>query len=121
MDIVENIERYIAGTGLTPGTRTRLVRARDEIVRLRKNQLTPAPEQPAQQDIPDLIAGALGVSRGTAYDMMREALAEQPAESPEPPHCMVGGLIKDNAMCGHVIQMKFCGYGGPCQYKGETK
>jgi hypothetical protein len=36
-------------------------------------------EQPAQQDIPDLIAGALGVSRGTAYDMMREALAEQPA------------------------------------------
>ena len=30
-------------------------------------------------DIPDLIAGALGVSRGTAYDLMREALAEQPA------------------------------------------
>ncbi len=29
-------------------------------------------------DLPDLIAGALGVSRGTAYDMMREALAEQP-------------------------------------------
>lgn len=28
-------------------------------------------------DLPDLIAGALGVSRGTAYDMMREALAEQ--------------------------------------------
>ena len=38
------------------------------------------PEQPAQQDIPDLIAGALGVSRGTAYDMMREALAEQSAQ-----------------------------------------
>ena len=36
--------------------------------------------EPAQQDIPDLIAGALGVSRGTAYDMMREALAEQPAQ-----------------------------------------
>ena len=34
----------------------------------------------AQQDIPDLIAGALGVSRGTAYDMMREALAEQTAQ-----------------------------------------
>jgi hypothetical protein len=34
-------------------------------------------EQPAQHDIPDLIAGALGVSRGTAYDLMREALAEQ--------------------------------------------
>lgn len=40
------------------------------------------PEQPAQQDIPDLIAGALGVSRGTAYDLMREALGEpeQPAQ-----------------------------------------
>jgi hypothetical protein len=38
-------------------------------------------EQPAQKkDIPDLIAGALGVSRGTAYDLMREALAEQPAK-----------------------------------------
>lgn len=35
-------------------------------------------EQPIQQqDIPDLIAGALGVSRGTAYDMMRDALAQQ--------------------------------------------
>ena len=33
-----------------------------------------------KQDIPDLIAGALGVSRGTAYDLMREALAEQPAQ-----------------------------------------
>lgn len=31
-------------------------------------------------DIPDLIAGALGVSRGTAYDMMRDVLAEQPAQ-----------------------------------------
>lgn len=30
--------------------------------------------QPAEQDLPDLIAGSLGVSRGTAYDMMREAL-----------------------------------------------
>jgi hypothetical protein len=36
----------------------------------------------ARQDIPDLIAGALGVSRGTAYDMMREALAEQQAAKP---------------------------------------
>ncbi len=33
-------------------------------------------EQPAKQDIPDLIAGTLGVSRGTAYDLMREALQE---------------------------------------------
>ena len=33
-------------------------------------------------DIPDLIAGALGVSRGTAYDMMREALAEAPPPDP---------------------------------------
>ncbi len=43
--------------------------------------LRQALEQPAQQktdhDIPDLIAGALGVSRGTAYDLMREAIAEQ--------------------------------------------
>lgn len=37
------------------------------------------PAQPSQQDIPDILAGALGVSRGTAYDMMREALAEQAA------------------------------------------
>ena len=55
-----------------------------------------------------------------AITALRRAL-EQPAERPEPPHCMVGGLIKDNAMCGHVIQMKFCGYGGPCQYKGDQK
>jgi hypothetical protein len=35
------------------------------------------------QDIPDLIAGALGVSRGTAYDMMREALKEAtPVQEP---------------------------------------
>ena len=33
-------------------------------------------EQPAKQDIPDLIAGTLGVSRGTAYDLMREALKD---------------------------------------------
>ena len=44
-------------------------------------------EQPAQQDIPDLIAGAVGVSRGTAYDMMREALAEA---SPPDPCCWPG-------------------------------
>jgi hypothetical protein len=35
------------------------------------------------QDIPDLIAGALGVSRGTAYDMMLEALKEAtPVQEP---------------------------------------
>ena len=34
-------------------------------------------EQPARLDLPDFIAGALGVSRGTAYDMMREALKEK--------------------------------------------
>lgn len=32
--------------------------------------------QPAQQEIPDLIAREFGVSRGTAYDMMREALGK---------------------------------------------
>jgi hypothetical protein len=43
-------------------------------------------EKPAQQDIPDLIAGALGVSRGTAYDMMREALKEaSPVQEPMHP------------------------------------
>lgn len=35
-------------------------------------------------DIADLIAGELKVSRGTAYDMMREALAEALAEQQEP-------------------------------------
>ncbi len=34
------------------------------------------PPSASTQDIPDLIAGALGVSRGTAYDMMREALKD---------------------------------------------
>ena len=45
---------------------------------------TTPPAQPAPtQDIPDLIAGALGVSRGTAYDMMREALKEAaPVQEP---------------------------------------
>lgn len=34
-------------------------------------------------DIPDLIAGTLGVSRATAYDLMRAALAEaQPQQEP---------------------------------------
>jgi hypothetical protein len=46
---------------------------------------TPPEAQPAHtQDIPDLIAGALGVSRGTAYDMMREALKEaSPVQEPD--------------------------------------
>jgi hypothetical protein len=36
-----------------------------------------------QADIPDLIAGALGVSRGTAYDLMRDALKEAaPVQEP---------------------------------------
>ena len=69
------------------------------------------------QDIPDLIAGMLGVSRGTAYDLMREALSGQddpglkntspPASKPwvgltdeervevlfQNPHLTVGGLL----------------------------
>ncbi len=57
MDIVESIERYIAGTDLTPGTRTRLVRARDEIVRLRRSQLTP---EPAQQEPVAVVSGYYG-------------------------------------------------------------
>ncbi len=35
-------------------------------------------------DLPDLIAGATGVSRGTAYDMMRECLAEVDGPADEP-------------------------------------
>ncbi len=41
-------------------------------------------EQPAKQDIPDLIAGTLGVSRGTAYDLMREALAQERSSDEQP-------------------------------------
>ena len=37
-------------------------------------------------DIPDFIAGAFGVSRGTAYDMMREALAQPEEEKLHPVH-----------------------------------
>ena len=37
-------------------------------------------------DIADIIAGELGVSRGTAYDMMREALKEaSPVQKPMHP------------------------------------
>ena len=42
------------------------------------------PKQSAQLDLPDFIAGALGVSRGTAYDMMREALAEESSGTEQP-------------------------------------
>jgi hypothetical protein len=39
----------------------------------------------AKPDIADIIAGELGVSRGTAYDLMREALADaQPWAAPLP-------------------------------------
>jgi hypothetical protein len=63
-------------------------------------------EQPAQHDIPDLIAGALGVSRGTAYDLMREALAEQaqPVAALESVlcdpsgKCCIAGSEKDRAI-----------------------
>lgn len=37
---------------------------------------TTPPASPSQNDLPDFIAGALGVSRGTAYDMMCDALKE---------------------------------------------
>ena len=36
-------------------------------------------------DIADIIAGALQVSRGTAYDLMRTALAQQEADKPFQP------------------------------------
>ena len=51
-----------------------------------------------ETDIPDLIAGALGVSRGTAYDMMREALAEQPRAG--------GTLAKQSAERGEPVAMR---------------
>ena len=51
----------------------------------------------AKQDIPGLIAGALGVSRGTAYDLMREALAEQSAQQ-EP----VAWQPLPCPFCGHI-------------------
>jgi hypothetical protein len=44
-------------------------------------------------DIPDLIAGALGVSRGTAYDLMREALKEA-APVQEPVLWLVNGVVQ---------------------------
>ncbi len=34
------------------------------------------PAAPVQDDLPAFIAGAFGVSRGTAYDLMREALKD---------------------------------------------
>ncbi len=38
---------------------------------------------PMQDDLPDFIAGAFGVSRGTAYDLMREALKDAaPVQEP---------------------------------------
>lgn len=44
--------------------------------------LAEQPAQPSQQDIPDILAGALGVSRGTAYQLMREALALAEPQDP---------------------------------------
>ncbi len=38
MNIVESIERYLAGSSVSKGVRTRLVRARDEIVKLRRGK-----------------------------------------------------------------------------------
>ena len=43
----------------------------------------PTQSAPVQDDLADFIAGAFGVSRGTAYDMMREALKEAaPVQEP---------------------------------------
>ncbi len=36
MDIVENLERFLAGSNPTSAVRTRMTKARDEIVRVRK-------------------------------------------------------------------------------------
>ena len=88
MSVPDGADRCVCGEPDTPGTHR-----------------TDGPclaEQPAQQqDIPDLIAGALGVSRGTAYDMMREALAQQQsAERVEPVAVYVG-----ETWCGSVVRL----------------
>ena len=54
----------------------------------------------AKQDIPDLIAGALGVSRGTAYDLMREALQEVQQEPVDIEHCL--WARNGNTPCPHT-------------------
>lgn len=46
------------------------------ITAIKQALLTATPLAAPVPDIPDLIAGALGVSRGTAYDLIREALKE---------------------------------------------
>jgi RecJ-like exonuclease len=71
-------------------------------------------EQPAQHDIPDLIAGALGVSRGTAYDLMREALTEQ-AQPVACPKCKGLGYYDEGHECddgtmagGNYVECEKC-------------
>lgn len=43
MDIVESINRYLAGSPVNKGERTRLTRARDEIMRLRTSPQSSKP------------------------------------------------------------------------------
>ena len=50
------------------------------IAKIAKQTIEALDNLKAQHDIADIIAGELKVSRGTAYDLMREALAE--AERP---------------------------------------
>ena len=61
----------------------------------------PVYDKPAQQDLPDLIAGALGVSRGTAYDLMREAL-EARAQSYESANPLGGPAKVFDAMANAI-------------------
>jgi hypothetical protein len=50
-------------------------------------------------DIADIIAGELKVSRGTAYDMMREALEEaSPVQEPVERPCHVFNVTKTGAL-----------------------
>jgi hypothetical protein len=50
-------------------------------------------------DIADIIAGELKVSRGTAYDMMREALREaSPVQEPVERPCHVFNVTKTGAL-----------------------
>lgn len=72
MDIVESIERYLEGSPTTKGERTRLVRARDEIVRLRKDTPPAASLKPLTDDEADrAIKGYWGEMKGAPLEAHR--------------------------------------------------
>ena len=90
--------------------------ALERLYRLRKGQGVRPPEPAAQPDIADLIAGSLQVSRGTAYELMREALKEvRPAPVQEPvawanPHDLKNFDMKVRTNGGplHTVALCLC-------------